>query len=98
MLLCSDGLSTCIQVLTDVRATLLLAVILSCVLPAAIANNAAGPRNGKVFTEEDWNTDSTVNHEPYRYSKVSHSRKRCCMAWVACTASYCSLLCPDGVT
>lgn len=44
---------------------------------AAVANNKAGPKNGKVFTEEDWNTESRVDFEPYRYSKVATAFRKC---------------------
>lgn len=35
-----------------------------------MVNSKAGPGNGKLYTEEDWNTESSVADEPYRYSKV----------------------------
>lgn len=38
---------------------------------AAIVNMKAGPGNGETFTEEDWNTESSVADSPYRYSKVA---------------------------
>ncbi len=37
---------------------------------AAVVNGKAGPGNGSLFTEEDWNTESSVEDEPYRYSKA----------------------------
>ena len=39
-------------------------------IAAAVVNSKAGPKNGKLYTEEDWNTESSVADEPYRYSKV----------------------------
>ena len=39
-------------------------------LVAAVVNSKTGPKNGKLYTEEDWNTESSVSDEPYRYSKV----------------------------
>ena len=35
-----------------------------------MVNSKAGPGNGKLYTEDDWNTESSVADEPYRYSKV----------------------------
>ena len=37
---------------------------------AAVVKGRAGPSNGKVFTEEDWNDESSLTDEPYRFSKV----------------------------
>ena len=36
----------------------------------AVVNSKKGPGNGSVYTEEDWNVESSVEDEPYRYSKV----------------------------
>jgi hypothetical protein len=43
---------------------------------AAVVNGKAGPGNGSLFTEEDWNTESSVEDEPYRYSKARPSCRR----------------------
>ena len=38
----------------------------------AVAKKTAGPQNGKLYTEEDWNNESKPDQEGgYRYSKVS---------------------------
>ncbi|KAK9810012.1 hypothetical protein WJX72_003318 [[Myrmecia] bisecta] len=37
---------------------------------AAIVRPKAGPSNGKVFTEEDWNDESSLDNGPYRLSKT----------------------------
>ena len=38
----------------------------------AVAKKTAGPQNGKLYTEEDWNNESKPDKEGgYRYSKVS---------------------------
>ncbi len=42
---------------------------MSC-MRAAIVKPAAGPCNGKLFTEEDWNNESSLTDGPYRFSKV----------------------------
>lgn len=34
---------------------------------------AKGPFNGKLFTEEDWNDESSLTDGPYRFSKVGHA-------------------------
>lgn len=52
--------STCIVLMAGLRQ----------VWCAAVVNSKAGPGNGKLYTEEDWNTESSVADEPYRYSKV----------------------------
>ena len=36
---------------------------------AAVVKGKAGPSNGRV-TEEDWNDESSLTDEPYRFSKV----------------------------
>ncbi len=41
-----------------------------------MVNGKAGPGNGSLFTEEDWNTESSVEDEPYRYSKARPSCRR----------------------
>ncbi|NNM53027.1 MAG: NAD-dependent epimerase/dehydratase family protein, partial [Pseudomonadales bacterium] len=38
--------------------------------------------SGGIFTEADWNTTSTVDHNPYQYSKVAAERA----AWDICKA------------
>ena len=66
----------CIQ--TSCLHHLLSNVLLAC-LPVlmqrawwvtAVVNSKKGPGNGSVYTEEDWNVESSVEDEPYRYSKV----------------------------
>ena len=54
------------------KATGLLRVVLTSSCAAVKgANNAAPPKNGKFYNEEDWNETSTVeNGEPYFASKV----------------------------
>jgi nucleoside-diphosphate-sugar epimerase len=37
---------------------------------AAIMKMKNGPLKGKVFTDEDWNDEATVNEGPYEYSKT----------------------------
>lgn len=37
---------------------------------AAVVKAKKGPANGKLFTEEDWNDESSLTDEPYRFSKV----------------------------
>jgi len=39
------------------------------VLTSSVASIAGKRPEGHVYTEEDWNLDSTVDFEPYRYSK-----------------------------
>ena len=41
---------------------------------AAAVRVATAVVNGKVYSEKDWNTNSCVKLEPYRYSKVTGSR------------------------
>ncbi|KAK9803315.1 hypothetical protein WJX73_000726 [Symbiochloris irregularis] len=36
---------------------------------AAVSVTGGKPKNGDRYNEEDWNTGSSVTHEPYRYSK-----------------------------
>lgn len=40
------------------------------VLLAAVVKSEKGPANGSLFTEEDWNDESSLNDQPYRFSKV----------------------------
>lgn len=60
-----------------------------CCCIAAIVKPKAGPK-GKVYTEEDWNTEADENAQgadAYRYSKVTHSHTLCnsqalgCLFW-----------------
>ena len=37
---------------------------------ATAAVNGKALTNGKIYSEKDWNTNSSVEVEPYRYSKV----------------------------
>lgn len=37
---------------------------------AAIVKPKKGAGNGKLFTEEDWNDESSLTDGPYRFSKV----------------------------
>lgn len=37
---------------------------------AAIVKPEGGPANGKVYTPEEWNTETTLETGAYRYSKV----------------------------
>ena len=37
---------------------------------AAVVNFKAGPGNGNLYTEDDWNTESSVADDAYCYSKV----------------------------
>ncbi len=37
---------------------------------AAIGKPTAGPANGKVYTPDEWNTESTLETGAYRFSKV----------------------------
>ena len=39
---------------------------------AAIVKSAKGPSNGNLFTEEDWNDESSLTEGPYSFSKVWH--------------------------
>ena len=48
-----------------------------CHASAAIVKPKAGPCNGKLFTEEDWNDESTLTDGPYRFSKVGEG----CLLW-----------------
>ena len=43
-----------------------------CDLSAALSDAKGSPKNGSLLTEEDWNEVSTIESEPYRYSKVCH--------------------------
>ena len=40
------------------------------VCPAAIAKPEGGPANGKIYTPDEWNTESTLESSAYRFSKV----------------------------
>ncbi len=35
----------------------------------------APPKNGKLYTEEDWNETSTIDNQPYHRSKVNMAKK-----------------------
>lgn len=35
---------------------------------------AAPPKNGQLYTEEDWNETSTIDNQPYHRSKVHVAR------------------------
>ena len=35
---------------------------------------AAPPKNGQLYTEEDWNETSTIDNQPYHRSKVNMAR------------------------
>ena len=37
---------------------------------AAIEKKIAGPDNGKLYTEDDWNNEATIDKYPYHLSKV----------------------------
>lgn len=37
---------------------------------AAVVKGRKGPSNGSVYTEEDWNDESSLTESPYMYSKV----------------------------
>lgn len=39
---------------------------------AAVVKNKKGPSNGSLYTEEDWNDESSLTVSPYMYSKVGH--------------------------
>ena len=47
-----------------------------CFVCAAIMKMKNGPLKGKVFTDEDWNDEATVNEGPYEYSKVSQRQSQ----------------------
>lgn len=36
----------------------------------AIEKKIAGPDNGKLYTEDDWNNEATIDKYPYHLSKV----------------------------
>ena len=40
---------------------------------AAIEKKIAGPDNGKLYTEDDWNNEATIDKYPYHLSKVVRS-------------------------
>ena len=42
---------------------------------AAVVKNRKGPANGSLYTEEDWNDESSLTQSPYMYSKVNTSPK-----------------------
>ncbi len=42
---------------------------------AAVVKNRKGPANGSLYTEEDWNDESSLTESPYMYSKVNTSPK-----------------------
>ncbi len=45
--------------------------LIVCTAHAAALKMKSGPSNGKLYTEEDWNTDSEADKEGgYMYSKV----------------------------
>jgi dihydroflavonol-4-reductase len=45
------------------------------ILTSSIAAITDQPESGKSFTEEDWNTMSSLNRQPYQYSKTVAERK-----------------------
>lgn len=47
-----------------------------CFVYAAIMKMKGGPLKGKVFTDEDWNDEATVNEGSYEYSKVGHCQSK----------------------
>lgn len=51
-------------------------VVLTSSIAAVMGDNADLSSTGRVaFTEEDWNTSSSVDHNPYQYSKVAAERE-----------------------
>lgn len=60
-------------------------VVLTSSVAAVYGDNVDLARSGKdTFTEDDWNTTSSVGHNPYQYSKVAAERE----AWkIAATQS-----------
>lgn len=53
-----------------------LRVVLTSSIAAVQGDNADLAATGKpAFTEEDWNTSSSVDHNPYQYSKVAAERE-----------------------
>ncbi|CAL8462007.1 g1538 [Coccomyxa elongata] len=41
---------------------------------AAVVKNRKGPGNGSLYTEEDWNDESSLTESPYMYSKAQAER------------------------
>jgi nucleoside-diphosphate-sugar epimerase len=51
-------------------------VVLTSSVAAVFGDNADFAQSGKaMLTEEDWNTSSSVDHNPYQYSKVAAERE-----------------------
>ena len=51
-------------------------VVLTSSVASVFGDNIDFARSGKAaLTEEDWNTTSSVNHNPYQYSKVAAERE-----------------------
>ena len=50
------------------RKTVKRAILSSSV--AAMEKKIAGPKNGKLYTEEDWNDEATIDKFPYHLSKT----------------------------
>jgi hypothetical protein len=46
-----------------------------------------GPSNGKLFTEEDWNNESSLTEGPYYFSKVQCEHPSCPDGGDACMAT-----------
>ena len=40
------------------------------ILTSSVAAITDSPENGKIYNEDDWNTTSNLNRNPYYYSKV----------------------------
>ena len=53
---------------------------------AAVVKGKKGPLNGKLFTEEDWNDESSLTDEPYRFSKVGW-RTKCVYPLICCDSA-----------
>ena len=43
---------------------------------AAIEKKIAGPDNGSLYTEDDWNNEATIDKYPYHLSKVAFTTSR----------------------
>lgn len=55
------------------RSSTLKRVVLTSSVASVFGDNA--DTKGKALTEEDWNTTSSVDHNPYQYSKVAAERE-----------------------
>ncbi|EIE24719.1 NAD(P)-binding protein [Coccomyxa subellipsoidea C-169] len=42
---------------------------------AAVVKSQKGPQNGSLFTEEDWNDESSLDDQPYRFSKTEAEKE-----------------------